>query len=157
MTASRKRSRKRSASSKPPDPVFFVERSLGSHIVANALRTAGAQVTTQAEQGIPADAGDEVWLELAGRHGWVALTKDTRIVTRQNEIDLLMTAGVAAFVLRRGSLQGPEVAQIFVNALPQMRRLLAQTKRPFVGGITRVGRVRVLMTEKQWKRTLRRG
>jgi hypothetical protein len=69
--------------SRPPrdPPEFFVDRSLGYHLLPDALRALGFAVHTMrsvygpdAEETVP----DVVWLEQAGRAGWVVLPRMTR-------------------------------------------------------------------------------
>ncbi len=90
-------SKKRSAansSSKPPSRyAFFIDRSLGSKIVANALRQAGAEVHIH-DDYFPANARDEEWLRVVGQRGWVVLTKDKMIRYRGPELAALINAGV---------------------------------------------------------------
>lgn len=56
----------------------------------------------------------------------------------------LMKAGVAAFILTSGDLQGEEMAQIFVKALPAILRFLSKHKRPFIAKIARNGSISML-------------
>ena len=139
------KSRKRSAAnSKPPDPpVFFLDRSLGTGAVAAALRAAGHRVVVHDEE-FPQDALDGEWLPLVGERGWVVLTKDRQIRTRKNEIAALIQARVAAFVITRADLTGPEMAKALVAALPAMLRALAKRARPFVAKVTTAGAVEML-------------
>lgn len=55
-----------------------------------------------------------------------------------------LNAGVAAFILTSGDLQGEEMAQIFVKALPAITRFLSKHKRPFIAKIARDGSVLML-------------
>ena len=55
-----------------------------------------------------------------------------------------MNAGVAAFILTSGDLQGEEMAQIFAKALPGIARFLSKHKRPFIAKIARDGSVTML-------------
>ena len=64
--------------------IFFLDRSLGKHIVANALRQAGAVVKLH-DDHFPQDARDEEWLREVGRREWIVLTKDSRIRHRAHE------------------------------------------------------------------------
>ncbi len=53
-----------------------------------------------------------------------------------------MNAKVRAFVLAsKGDLQGQEMAEIFIKALPAMKRLLTQTPGPFIANVNRKGKV----------------
>jgi hypothetical protein len=65
----------------PSPPEFFLDRSLGGHDVANALRQAGWVIRTHLEVYGDRDQNveDVEWLELCGRQGWPALTMDRRI------------------------------------------------------------------------------
>src|SRR5574341_871525 len=90
-------SKKRSAansSSKPPNRyAFFIDRSLRSKIVAEALRQAGAEVHVH-DDYFPPNAPDEEWLRVVGRRGWIVLTKDDRIRYRGTGLAALINAGV---------------------------------------------------------------
>jgi predicted nuclease of predicted toxin-antitoxin system len=130
--------------SKPPDePAFFLDRSLGKKRVALALRQAGATLHIH-DDHFPPHAKDEDWLAEAGRRGWIVLTKDHRIRYRHVEQLALMKAGVAAFILTSGDLQGEEMAQIFVKALPRIKRFLRKHTKPFIAKIARNGSVSML-------------
>lgn len=87
-----------------------MDRALGTGAIAEALRRAGCAVEIH-DQHFPQAAKDTEWLPEVGRRGWVVLTKDHHIRTRQNELVALLSAGVAAFVLTSGDLTGPEMAQ----------------------------------------------
>lgn len=102
-------------------PEFFVDKSLGRHDVPSALRSAGWILRTHAEvfgardQEVP----DVEWLELCGRQGWIALTKDRRIRYRPAEIAAVRRYGVKAFVVASGNL----------TAADQARRLIENAER----------------------------
>jgi predicted nuclease of predicted toxin-antitoxin system len=121
--------------------VFFVDRSLGRRIIPGALHDAGEEVRIHDEH-FPQDAKDEIWLAEAGKQNWVVLTKDKNIRYRANELQALVAAKVRAFVLTaRGDLSGAEVGQIFVRALPAMKRLCEMTNPPFIARVSRDGSV----------------
>src|SRR2546422_93749 len=74
---------------RPEPPEFFVDRSLGRHLLPDALRAAGFVVHTMvsvfgsdAEQKVD----DVEWLQLAGDRNWLVLSKDARIRKRPHEI-----------------------------------------------------------------------
>jgi hypothetical protein len=64
------------------------------------------------------------WLSDIGKKGWVVLTKDSQIRYRAPERQSLLNAGVAAFVLTSGNLTGDEMKQVFITAMPRIRKLL---------------------------------
>jgi hypothetical protein len=122
--------------SKPPEfPAVFLDRSLGKHTIAGALRQAGIEVIVHDDQ-FPQDTKDEDWLAWVGERGHLVFTKDSRIRYRTTERTALLRAGVAAFVLvARGDLRGEDMAEIYVKALPRVSRLLSKHKRPFIAKI----------------------
>jgi predicted nuclease of predicted toxin-antitoxin system len=132
-----------SPSKLPDPPVFFLDRSLGRKRIATALREAGAIVHIH-DDYFPPDARDEQWLTHVGRKGWVVLTKDHRIRYRNLERTALMQAGVGAFILTVGDLQGDEMARIFVDALPAIAKFLRKHKKPFIAKVGRIGSVSML-------------
>ncbi|MDH5669933.1 MAG: hypothetical protein OEY86_18180 [Nitrospira sp.] len=132
-----------SPSKLPELPVFFLDRSLGKKCIATALREAGAIVHIH-DDYFPPDAKDEEWLSSVGLKGWVVLTKDHRIRYRDLERTALMQAGVGAFILTAGDLQGGEMARIFVDALPAITRFINKHKKPFIAKIGRMGSVSML-------------
>jgi len=141
-------SKKRSAANSSSKPLsahtFFIDRSLGQKIVAQALRDAGATVVVHDDR-FPPDAPDEDWLHEVGQRGWIVLTKDKRIRYRENERRALQRAGVAAFVFVGKDLTGEEIAKALVVALPRMIRTANQTRRPFIATVTPRGTVRLLL------------
>jgi hypothetical protein len=137
---SKKRSAASSGSKLPSSHTFFIDRSLGQKIVAQALRAAGATVVVH-DDHFPADAPDEEWLREVGQRGWIVLTRDKMIRYRDTERAAIIRAGVRAFVLRGKSLKGPEMGEAFVRALPSMVRLLGKRRSPFVATITSSGTI----------------
>lgn len=134
-----------SPSREPPE--FFLDRSLGRHLVAQALRRTGWILRTHHE--VYGNRDEEVpdleWLELCGRDGLPVLTKDRRLRHRPVEIDAIRRLGVKAFVLTGGSLQADEQAARFEW---NRRRIEAacQGRGPFVYAVHEVRIVRVFPT-----------
>jgi predicted nuclease of predicted toxin-antitoxin system len=126
---------------KPPDTlVFFLDRSLGKHVVASALRSNGVAVEIH-DDHFPADAPDHTWLKAVGRRGWIVLTKDRRIRYRTIELEAIAAAGVKAFVLTAGDLTGSEQAEAFIQALPRIKSFVRRQSPPFIASVTKAGGV----------------
>jgi len=126
-----------------PTPVFFVDASLGRHVVPDALRRCGVEVVAHDDRFQPGTP-DAVWLEEAGRNGWLVLTKDKKIRYRENERRALRRAGVAAFVFVGKNLTGEGIAEALVAAVPRMVRTAKKTPRPFIATVTPQGKVSLL-------------
>ncbi len=116
---------------------------MGKNVVPSALRQAGA-VCHVHDDHFAADAPDEDWLKGAGDAGWVVITKDTRIRYREPELAALIAANVRAFVFTTADLNGPEMAEMVVTALPAITRLCNRIPPPFIARIGKGGRVHLL-------------
>lgn len=132
----------------PEEPVFFLDRCLGSKTVADALRAAGAKVEVHCDHFVH-DCPDQDWLKVVGPKGWIVLTKDKWIKRRELERRALEIAGVATFVLAAKDLKGEEIAEIFVLALPRLRQVVVNHSRPLLGTVTRSGSVEILAGERR--------
>jgi hypothetical protein len=130
--------------SSPPE--FFIDRSLGRHVVADALREAGASVHVMADvygEKVGQGLADTDWLGDAGGNGWVVLMKDDKIRFRPAELEALTRAGVRAFCLTNANLRGQEMAKRFVTQLPKISRISNEQAGPYIYGVYANG-VRVL-------------
>ena len=81
---------------------------------------------------------DEVWLaDVAGR-GWIVFSKDLRIRYRGLALKAIEDSLARVFVLKRSEdLTGPDMAEIFVKALPAIYR---KARSPFSHFIAKVGK-----------------
>jgi hypothetical protein len=96
-----------------------VDRALGTLTVAEALRLAGCRVEIH-DRHFAQDARYADWLAAVGRRGWVVLTKDHHIRTRQSELIALLAAGVAADRRARSlgaGLQGAALADRYSDSI----------------------------------------
>ncbi|MBI3370683.1 MAG: hypothetical protein HY017_02850 [Betaproteobacteria bacterium] len=137
-TSSAASSRSRREAERLASPVFFVDRSLGKHVVAQALRAAGARVEVH-DDHFHQGATDVEWLTGAGARDWVVRSKDERIRRDPFERDAFEKARVKAFFLTQQGLAGPEMAEIFVRALPGILRRARHQPGPFIYTVSRGG------------------
>jgi hypothetical protein len=117
---------------------FFIDRSLGRHVVPDALRAAGAIVHVMADvygERIGQGLADTEWLRDAGENGWVVLMKDDKIRYRPAELEALTASGVRAFCLTNANLRGDEMAQRFVEQLRKIEKLASDQPGPYIYGI----------------------
>jgi predicted nuclease of predicted toxin-antitoxin system len=118
--------------SKPPElPTLFLDESLDSASVVTALENAGAKIK-RATKLFPRGTADEIWLEEAGKHDWIVLTRDKRIRYRQLERQSLQQAGVRTFVFIGGNVTMKDTAAILVKALPKIIAISAADAGPFI-------------------------
>jgi hypothetical protein len=133
MAARGSKSKKESAASstlKPLDEItFFLDRCLGAQVVRQALAACGARVEIH-EDHFPPDCEDTRWIPEVGKRGWVILTKDAEVKNNQLELISLLESGAATFILGSKKLNGREMAQAFVRAIPDIRRFLRKFTVP---------------------------
>lgn len=118
-------------------PEFFIDRSLGRHVVPAALRQAGVKVHTMAEvygERVGQGLRDEEWLREAGQRGWAVLMKDAKIRYRPAERDALITHNVRAFCLANANLRAIEQAERLVANIARIL-VLAEQPGPFIYGV----------------------
>ena len=126
--------------------IFLLDENLGKHTIADALRQAGAEVQIH-DDHFRQETPDEEWLREVGRRSWIVLTKDAQIRYRAHERAALMQAGVGAFVLVAKNLSGREMADVFVKALPAIRRFVANHQPPFIAKVTRSSTVSMVINK----------
>ena len=118
-------------SSAPPDqPQLFVDRSLGRHLLPDALREHGFVVHTLAsvfgeERG--QHVVDEDWIAHAGAKGWVVLTKDDAIRRRPLELAAIERFRVQVFCLTNAGLRGDQQRDRF---LANIYRITQRARKP---------------------------
>jgi hypothetical protein len=123
-------------------PVFFVDRCLGTGIVAAALRNAGLTIEVH-DKHFPQNEADTVWLPNVGQRGWVVLTEDRHIKTRFLELSAMLLANTHMFVLRpkKGMTQHDKAAA-FVAAKDAMLGVVGHRSAPICATVTPAGVVK---------------
>jgi len=112
--------------------------------MAAVLRAAGLHVEVH-DDHFRQDALDPEWLAAVGERKWIVVTRDERIRYRVAEKQAIRHAKVRAFVLAaQGNLRAEMLAEIFLRALPKIRRTVGERKPPFIAKISRDGNVTVL-------------
>ncbi len=101
--------RRRQQPERPP-PVFFLDRDLARHLIAEAIRAKGYEVLPMAEvypEGADQRIADPDWMVKADQEGWVALTKDYSVV--RDHRDVLAETTLRAFAYNNANLTGLEM------------------------------------------------
>lgn len=135
----------------PEKPTFFLDRSLGKVLVANALRKANISVEVH-DDHFSSNAKDEVWLEEIGKRGWVVLTKDRKFHTRVLEIAAIAHSKARVFKLTTANLQGEEMASIFVKAIRKIERVAVGNPAPFIATVNQTGKVSILINSSKLRK-----
>jgi hypothetical protein len=127
--------------------VFFVDRCLGAYDFPGRLREAGLTVEIHKDQSFNSDADDPEWLPIIGQRGWLTITSDRAIRSRQIEIVAPLRSGAPSFVLTAGSATAIQNAEAFLKALNDVRGCVASLDHPFVAQITSAGVLSVIATK----------
>jgi hypothetical protein len=126
-----------STSDTPPEPLsFFVDRSFGSRRVYETLAGA-AHAAVRHDDWFAQDAHDVEWLTFVGKHGLIAVTRDTRIRTRRSEQAAIVAGNVRAFIFSSDRLGGSEAAELVLRAAPRMLKIASNQTPPFAYAVTR--------------------
>ena len=139
--------------SSPPDPVFFTDRDLGKQFPA-ALRAHGLVVETH-DDHFGQQTPDEVWLAAVAKRNWIVLTRDKRIRYSPVALSAALGAEARVLILVAKNLTHARLAEVFIDSLPRVRRLLGGQQEAFVGKIRRDA-VDVWVTKTQWERSVSR-
>ncbi len=151
-------SKKRSATPAPPEePIFFTDRDLGK-LIPTLLRSGGLSVRAYHEHFSSPETPDPTWIEFVGKQGWIAITHDRTIRYTPEAVDALMEAGTKTLVLI-GKHPHPKLADSFLRALPQIKRLIKKHDEPFIAKVYTVNPdtskakpiARIWYTERQWR------
>lgn len=140
----KRKSKKRSDASSPwqrEEPVLFLDRNLGKHVIADRLRAEGMPVEVH-DDHLPPDAPDEDWLAHVGRKGWVALTKDRNIRYRTAELAAIRKHGARVVVVRAKNATAADVAEMVVKGRRRIARFAAKPSGPLVAALYANGAVR---------------
>ena len=114
--------------------VFFTDRDLGKQFPA-ILQQAGLDVERH-DDHFAENTRDEEWLEVIGQQGWIAITHDSRIRYKPNELAAVVANRVALLVIV-GHAPFPELAHSFVGTRIRIERFLSKHMAPFIAKVYR--------------------
>lgn len=140
---------RRSATSSPPEPVFFSDENLGRKVFPERLQRAGVDLEIHYDH-FAQGTEDKDWLGDVADRGWVLLTLDARLRYNRLERDAIMRHGLAAFVLVGGQSH-VEKAEIFLEAHPRVLRFLQAQEPPFIAKIYASGKIGLWLDEQKWR------
>jgi predicted nuclease of predicted toxin-antitoxin system len=142
MALRKQTSKKRSASSNdsPPDAgaPLFIDRCAWSRKLGEALRQAGIQFIAHHERFAPA-CPDEEWMKVAGREGWIVITRDQAIRRKPNELKAFREAKLIMFALASGNASADDTARLVVELYPRIVRKAHSSKPPAMFSVTLAG------------------
>ena len=145
MASAKRTSKKHSASNSgsPPEPVaaaprLFIDRCALSRRLGEALRQADIPFIAHQEKFAPA-CPDTEWLAVAGREGWIVLTRDQAIRRKANELQAFRDAKVIMFALASGNATAEDTARLVVELYPRILRKAHAATPPAMFSVTLAG------------------
>jgi len=114
--------------------VFFTDRDLGNAF-PEILKRAGFAVERHREH-FPPDCPDEDWLAEVGKREWVALSHDTRIRYKPNELAAVIRHQVRLLVIV-GKAPFPDLAASFVATRERIEAFLEDAPAPVIAKVYR--------------------
>jgi hypothetical protein len=142
MASQKQISKKRSASNNDslPDaaPPLFIDRCAWSRKLDEALKAAAIPHIAHRER-FADDCPDEDWLTVAGREGWIVLTRDQAIRRKPNELKAFREANLIMFALASGNASAEDTARLVVRLYPKILRKALSTKPPVIFSVTLAG------------------
>jgi hypothetical protein len=118
---------------------FFLDRGLGSRIVANGLRAEAWAVTTMDERyGVDRSQNidDPSWIREASRRGEILLSKDRAIAKRPLEAEAIYYTAAKTLVVSSARVTGAEILAWLIANESAIERL-ASREGPWVFGVYR--------------------
>lgn len=117
---------------------YFTDRDLGNTF-PEILIAAGLKVERHRDH-FAHDCPDAEWLEAIGQKGWVAITHDTRIRYKPNELSAVARYGVALLVVI-GKAPFPDLAHNFVKNAAAIERFADTRRPPYIAKVYRSGAI----------------
>ena len=114
--------------------VFFTDRDLGLQF-PEILRDSGLRIERHADH-FPHDCADDAWLAEVAAREWVALTHDSRIRYKPNELAAIV-AHCAKLLVVVGKAVYPDLARSFVATLNPILAFLEANTPPVIGKVYR--------------------
>ena len=122
--------------------MIFIDRSIPRG-VAEELRRISDDAVIFLDDRFPPDTPDREWLAVAGREGWLVISRDKRIRLRPGERDAIEANGVGCFILGwRKNLTREEYVDVLAGSLGEMQARFVETPRPFIYVVNAAGEMR---------------
>ncbi|MCY4257040.1 MAG: hypothetical protein OXE04_01935 [bacterium] len=119
--------RRKKQPNKPP-PVFFLDRSLGRHLIAKAILAKGYKVLTMTEvypNGTDQRVADPDWMLKADQEDWITLTKDYSVI--RDHRNVLATTTLRVFAYNNANITGPKMVERLET---NFNRILQKANKP---------------------------
>ena len=111
-----------------PEPIFFIDRSMGQLRFAKCLRDAGLACVVH-DDYFHHKTDDIEWMPFVADKGWFTVTRDKRIRFNQIEQEVVQRIGVYLFLLYDDGRSPEQMAEDFIRALPLIERFAKHNRK----------------------------
>jgi hypothetical protein len=134
MKRIRVKSKKHLSTSASPEPLeFYLDESNDCDPLVEALVGAG-HIVHRRKDNFPVGTDDVDWIPIVAEKRWVILTRDKSQRKNVSELNVIIISGARQFCLpRKGT--GEKMAQITLDALPEIQRLVSRYEDAIVANI----------------------
>jgi len=117
---------------------FFIDRSLGAHIIPTALSDAGWHIVTMRERygEMPGQRlSDTTWIREAAEAGEAILTKDDHVARRPAEVQTIYMCDARVFAFAKAELTADQMVAILLEKTESIRRWATRAHGPYVASL----------------------
>lgn len=138
---------------------IFLDRDLDSPKFTREIAHLGVNIERSGVRFPDPTTPETIWLPIVGAHGWLAFTRDKKILRIEVERDAAMWAGVPLFILV-GELTHPQMAMNLAATWGKIQSFRDRFQPPFIASVHRPdrgevgvarGKVEMELTERQWR------
>ena len=88
------------------------------------------------------EGGDDTWLPQIGAAGWIVMTQDWSLHTKQNELQAIKQYGIGCFYLWGARAPKWQIALCFFRAYDRIISAAESTTKPFIYRVARNGHLK---------------
>lgn len=90
------------------------------------------------------EGGDDKWLPAVGNYGWIVVTQDWNLHTKQNELFALKQHKIGCFYLWGAEATKWEIMRCFARAYDHIIEAGTSTPKPFIYRVNQRGKLTVV-------------
>lgn len=122
--------------SKPPEPTFFLDRTIDNPIVLNGLRGIGCSVIPHHEL-FRHDEDDSVWIEEVSKKGYIIITNDKKIRSRALEIKSVIIHKARMLCLTNGNMSSSTQLEVLKSGMDLIKKHIQKAEPPYIVKVRR--------------------
>lgn len=122
--------------SRPPEPCFFLDRTIDNRIVLEGLRELGCSVIPHRDM-FKHDEDDDVWIEEVSKKGYIIITNDKKIRTRALEIKSVIIHKARMLCLTNGNMSSSTQLEVLKSGIGLIKKHIQNANPPYIVRVRR--------------------